>query len=331
MKDSLKISESLIMDGKKLTINNKSSGRLIGEVLIEEFDENGTNIFSNTTYNDISLPGSIFVLEQIFKKASTSSYRFLHNADMPVGIYGSNLSKTLENIDGTTFKWNNLVNVTADDMNKYISDEYIFGFMVGHGGETSTSIISPKYESSSLCDTNSVSSFLPIRSLSSSELDPVDEGINYYIKYTNPDDGKKYFYAKGFTSEPKIYIKWSDGSGDVKPGQLDHDIPILTYAEIVLDINESDIRDYFLATNSEQCYINQLGLVAGKPIWVEDPKGTYKKVDDNYIAIDSDDKDNIRYRLDFDDVKLVTTLNFKSKDLSSDGNIIKFTYKVYCL
>ena len=109
----------------------------------------------------------------------------------------------------------------------------------------------------------------------------------------------------------------------------------MTYAEVILNINEKDIREFFGIENAEKCFINQLGLVAGKPNWILDPTGTYIKDEDgNYIAIESknitiDPKD--RYRLDFDDVKLVTTLNFKSKDLSNNENKIKFTYKIYCL
>ena len=333
MKESLKINESLIMNGKKLTVNNKASGRIIGEVVVEEFDKYGNNIFSETTYNDVSLPGSIFVLEQIFKKASNSGYRFLHSNKVPIRTFSDPKTGEMTSVDGSS-KWND---IASDNLDEYISDEYIFGFMVGHGGETSTSIVAPKYESSTLANSNNTSSFLPFRIVDTGEFDPVDDGINYYIKYTDTDSGdkeggRKYFYAKGFTTEPKIYTKWADGTGNVESEQLNYDVPILTYAEVVLDIDELDIREFFSASNSEECYINQLGLVAGKPIWVRDPEGTYiKDGDGSYKAVSSDVEKEDRYRLDFDDVKLVTTLNFKSKDLSNDENKIKFTYKVYCL
>ena len=331
MKDSLKLSDSLIMNNKKLTINNKVSGRIVGEVIVEEFDKFGNNIFSETTYNDVSLPGSIFVLEQIFKKASNSSYRFLHKNIVPTGTYDKQTSSVMKSVETPTENWNSANTVNSSEMDKYISDEYIFGFMVGHGGETSTSIITPKYESSTLADSNNGSSFLPFRIVKHDEIDPIDDGINYYIRYDEGEGKNKYFYAKGFTTEPRICTKWSDGSGNVTEDQLGYDVPILSYAEVVLDIDELDIREFFSATNSEQCYINQLGLVAGKPIWVEDTKGTYTLKDGEYVPVDSTDTKSTRYRLDFDDVRLVTTLNFKSKDLSNDENKVKFTYKVYCL
>lgn len=331
MKDSLRFRESLTMNGKKLTINNKISGRLIGEVVVEEFDKSGNKIFSETSYNDVTLPGSIFVLEQMFKKASNSSYRFLHKNIVPVGTYSNQEERTMRNVNDNA-DWNGSNTINNAELDNYISDEYVFGFMVGNGGETSTSVITPKYEASTLSDSNSNSSFLPIRIVDSNILDPMDDGINYYIRYNDVDTGKKYFYAKGFTTEPVISTKWSDGSGNVQEGQLDYDVPILTYAEVVLDIDELDIREFFSATNSEQCYINQLGLVAGKPVWVLDNTGgRYQKEEDGKYTIADESYAGDRYRLDFDDVKLVTTLNFKSKDLSNDENKVKFTYKVYCL
>lgn len=328
MKESLKFKESLIMNGKKLTINNKPSGKIIGEVKVEEFDKYGNNIFSETTHNDVTLPGSIFVLEQIFKKAS-NSYRFLHDNVFPIESYGSQKTTELQMYNNSKV-WNE-TNLDDTKLNEYISDEYIFGFMVGHGGESSTSIISPKYESSTLNDINNSSSFLPFRKVSSSEINPMDDAVDYYIKHVDTEKNENYFYAKGFTIEPRILTKWSDGSGDVSKSQLDYDVPILTYAEVILDVNEEDIREFFSLENSEQCYINQLGLVAGKPVWVEDNKGNYIKNDNGEYVKVSSDTTGTRYRLDFDDVKLVTTLNFKSKDLSNNENKIKFTYRVYCL
>ena len=328
MKDSLKIKESLIMNGRELTINNKTSGRLIGEVLVEEFDKSGNCIFSETNTNDVTLAGSIYVLEQIFKKSSKSGYRFLHSSVVPTGQFGQDSQAEMKCVDDSTKKWNDL---QPDNMDKYISDEYIFGFMVGYGGETATSVVTPRYESATLEDSSNNASFLPLRIVKGTDIDPVDDGINYYIKYSDKDNGLNYFYGKGFTSEPNIYTRWADGAGDVQKAQLDYNVPILTYAEIILDIDEVDVREYFSATSSDQCYINQLGLIAGKPVWVRDDNGTYIKDNDKYISVSSDVTNVERYRLDFDDVKLVTTLNFKSKDLSNDENKIKFTYKVYCL
>jgi len=329
--ESLRLGESLSLDGKMLKVNH-ASAKMIGEVTIEEYDKSGNKIFSSTETNDVTLAGSIFVLEQIFKKAS-SSYRFLHKSTMPTGKFGNESSTPMVAVNDGISDWNGANNIESTELDSYIEDEHIFGFMIGHGGETASSVVAPKYESSVLADSNLVSSFLPLRVIdATNELyDPIDDGINYYIKLKDVTNNKNYFYSKGFSSEPNIFTKWADGSGNVQEGQLDYDIPILTYAEVILNIDEKDVREYFDATNSEQCYINQLGLVAGKPVWTEDSQGTYKKLNDMYVPADSNDTESTRYRKDYDDVKLVTTLNFKSKDLSNDENKLKFIYKVYCL
>ena len=68
-------------------------------------------------------------------------------------------------------------------------------------------------------------------------------------------------------------------------------MPILTYAEVVLDIDELDIREFFSATNSEQCYINQLGLVAGKPVQISGK--TKEEVYDELISAINEYKANL--------------------------------------
>lgn len=330
-RDNIKLGESLSMNGMRLNLSHKPAN-IIGEVTVEEYDKFGNKLFSETNQNDVTLSGSIFVLEQIFKTVS-GSHRFLHSNKMPIGTFndqGTGTMYTIDPNDGDTTEWNSTnINALADP-SSYISDEHIFGFMVGHGGESSISVNAPKYESNILSDNAGKSSFLPLRIINKAneELDPVDDAINYYIKLSTTD--KDYFYAKGFTQEPAISTKWADGSGEVKASDINYDTPILTYSQVVLDIDEKDIREFFDATNSDQCYINQIGLVAGKPVWIQDPRGTYKLENGKYIAVDSSYKGD-RYRKDYDDVKLVTTLNFKSKDLSNDENKLKFIYKVYCL
>ena len=295
LNDSLKINESLLMNGELLEIHNHISGKFIGEVTVEEIDKFGNTIFSETSRNDITLPGSIYVLEQMFKKCAKNISRFNHPINnLPIGSYSPNTINNSGDLGSSTIDSEKL---TED----YISSERIFGFMVGRGGETAGSLLSPRYESTNLEDHTNTPSFLPIRKVNKSDADPLDGNTKYYLKYENSDN--KYFYAKGFETEPTINVKYGDGSGDVTNSNIDYDVPILTYAEVVLNISEQDIREYFNAVDSSECYINQLGLVAGKP------------TDDG----------------DYEDIKLVTYLNFKTKDLSNDENKIRFTYKVYCL
>ena len=339
LNDSLRLSESLIANDMKLSLNH-TSGKIIGQVTVDEIDKDGNILFSETTHNDITLGGSIFVLEQIFKRASSQDCtRFNIPSQMPI--------ITTENRPGIVNRDNNngIVDTSDDVRSEYISDEYIFGFMVGNGGESPSGIVSPRYESSSLVNKDNERSFLPLRihKPAEGEPNPIDNNMDYYLKCAvgDADNGYEYYYyAKAFNGNPKIYTKWSDGSGPVedkdKDGKIDVNVPILTYGEISLNICENDIREYFEKRDDglENCYINQLGLVAGKPVWVQDQNGRWKKDSSGtYSRITNKSEfgkpDN--YRLDFDDIHLVTTLNFKTKELSNNENTIKFTYKIYCL
>ena len=334
--DSIKFGESLTFDNHLLKVNH-TSGRLIGEVTCEERDKNGNLIFSSTETNDITLPGSIFILEQMFKTAS-SGHRFLHTNTMITGTFGHQSSSN----NNEMIPKDTLGNILKPNT-EYISDEYIFGFMVGNGGETATSIIAPKYESSELSDSSNSSSFLPIQIVKSGENNPIDNNNNtdYYLKTSDKTSGGdgdsyNYYYAKGFSSSPTIEAKWADGTGTVQSEDVSkYSAPILTYCQVILDLDEKDVRQYFGYTNSQNCYINQIGLVAGKEKWVEDDHGLYileRNNNKNEYKIPQSYQSNVtRYRKDFEDVKLVTVLNFKSKDLSNDENKLKFIYKVYCL
>ena len=83
------------------------------------------------------------------------------------------------------------------------------------------------------------------------------------------------------------------------------DSPIYTYAKLVMDIDTVDVREYFRAADGtiSNCRVNQLGLIAGRQL--------------------SGDV--------YDDMKLVTIVNFKGRDLSNDENTLKMRYKIYCM
>ena len=110
MKDSLKIRDELEINNGILHIPH-TSARMIGEVTIEEIDPLGNIVFSNKNYNDITIGGATFVLEQMFKKVSDN---------MRFRLSGLN-SIEKESIGGTG--WSE--NVTNEDL----ANEKIFGFM----------------------------------------------------------------------------------------------------------------------------------------------------------------------------------------------------------
>lgn len=293
MHTKMKFNESIEFSDGALNVPMHTSGRLVGRLTINEYDAYGRKIFSSTEENDITLPGSIFVLEQMFKVKANK--RFLHkNKLFPIGTAGSGEYATK---DG----WNEGTDIP-------LKDEKIFGFMVGNGGEEGSGVIAPKYESTMLADNNGAASFLPFQIIKSGQT--FDEQDKYCLSYNDIQNKKTYYYVKKFdttthTEGASISSKWADGSGDVSEDEItSYSSPILTYAECVLTISATDLRDYFGESNIDHCAINQLGLVSGY----------YNS------AIN-----------DWDDVKLVTCVNFKSRDLSNSENRLQITYKIYCL
>ena len=298
VRSKMRMTDQLKFSDGKLVLGSHDSGRMIGKVTIDEYDAFGRKIFTSTETNDITLPGSIFVLEQMFKTKAGKN-RFLHTTAFPKA-YNSNETMTKD--------------FNKDDVGDKLNEEFVFGFMVGNGGESGSGVVAPKYDSTYLrkeTDTigdNSNISFLPFRII----LDSDDNFVNEtdHTKYTLPvvSEGKTYYFAKKFEDDIQIYSKWADGSGDVSESELGYSTPILSYAEAKLKINASDLRDFFGEGNIDSCAINQLGLVAGLK------KSTNEK------GID-----------EFDDVKLVTCVNFKARDLSNTENMLQITYKIYCI
>lgn len=230
----------------ELTLDNGFSGKLIGEVNINEYDAYGRKVFSDKVYNDITLPGSIFMLEQMFKiqsnEQNNTGSRFLHPRDkMPITIDSEQYATSNEPI--TTIN---------------IPSQKIFGFMVGRGGEQNGNVIVPDYRLSSL------TSFMPFRQVEKDSDKYNSLKGNYAFECDL--DNTAYFYVKKIGT-PEIHVKWADGSGDVNSGEVGKtNTPIVTYAQCELNIDAEDVRDYFGDMNLDSCSINQLGLVAGQPV-----------------------------------------------------------------
>ena len=127
--DSLKITESLIANDMKLSLT-QSSGKIIGAVTVDEYNKAGELIFSETTHNDVTLPGSIFVLEQIFKTAAHSECgRFTIPTNVP--IFDNSKNVISGSLSDKTVGYVTLDTALSDNDKKsdvkrseYISDEY---------------------------------------------------------------------------------------------------------------------------------------------------------------------------------------------------------------
>ena len=310
IKSKFRFSESVEISGEgALRVTMPTSGKLVGDVTVDEYDDLGRKIFTDVGYNDITLPGSIFILEQMFKTIKSednsvtsadagSSERFLIPSDAIAKVdYAGSGTISIPNDS-----------ITNDD----IAKEKIFGFMAGFGGESGGSIVSPKYTDSYLTD-GKTATFMPFRKIPNTASITVNDEIENYTLKVN-DSNYSYYYAKKLSRDNgvKIHSKWTDGSGNVDdPSEaMSSNTPILTYAECVLEINGKDFREFYGETELAECGINQIGLLAGCPIL--DPEsgeetGEYK------------------------DVKMVTCINIKTRDLSNSENTLKITYKIYCL
>lgn len=297
--DSIKLSESLSFSNGKIIANDKST-RLIGVLDTIGYDELGRVIFTDSNTNEVTIAGSSFILEQMFKTPASNS-RFLHPNSFPI-LYGNDNKITKPTLDIN--QWNNNTNGDTID-SAYIGNEKIFGFMIGVGGVDARSAITPKFEITSLQNYASTPSYIPFRIVPSSEADPTDDGVKYRLGITS--NNKKYYFAKEFINTPEIKAEWSDGSGEVTNNDLSlYNVPISSYCKIVLNLSAADFREYFDG-NPGYCYISQLGLVAGKPIY------------------------SGQNLVDYDDVRLVTCVNFKEFDFTNNKNWFRLTYKIYCL
>lgn len=251
MNETFKISDSMSFndDTKTLNIKYNKSRRLIGQVELVEYDALGRKVYTESGHNEIVLPGSVFVLEQLFKVKKNSD-RFLHPSSIALGDTSISIS-------------NAQINTNSD-----IPKEKIFGFMIGTGGFTANGIVAQEYASNSLINADDIMSCIPFRI--TTEVLP-----NYYMRSTT---SPYYYFAKGFDTDPVIISEFSsnesneiDNIDEAKSGTS----PILTYAKCELSISEADVREYFVG-NDNGAAISQIALVAGCP--TSDAATEYKDI-----------------------------------------------------
>lgn len=269
-----------------------TSGRMIGEVKIIEKDKFGRTVFSTTDYNDITISGSTFILGQLAKIEPNEQQRFLFNL----------LSDTY-------------------NPNK-INDEKLIGFTVGYNGENNVGVLPVKYADQTLGGSYNTLADIPYLK-TKEQLDEIDnlKGNNEFATDSNGNklsDKSKYILSK----ENNYYIKrheslsihhiWSDGSGSYtssvnSSNSTNYNIPISSYVEAKLYLDSMDCREYFKSKEGyglAKCNINQIGLITG----AED-------VTDNSIC----------------NLRLITSLNFKTRELHNYENTLTFIYRIYCL
>lgn len=299
LKTSLRTKEKLIINGEIAPTH--TSGRLIGEVKIIEKDKYGRTVFSTTEYNDITIGGSTYILEQLIKSESNDNQRFL-----------------MDILSSKTYNSN------------FIKDESIIGFVVGYNGENSTGISTVTYTNKFLSGSYSniddivyfknEDIFNEYETLKMNNKMLVDANGNTLsdkdkyiaVPYNNVDQ----YYCIKKPENVTIHHIWSDGSGSFTTDDVSGDndknynIPISSYIELKLYIDSADCRNYFINKTNyglAKCGINQIGLVTG-------------------VDRTNSDIDNGLYNL-----RLLTSLNFKTRELHNYENTLTFLYRIYCL
>ena len=283
-----------LCDNKCLSVNiPHTSGKIIGEVTVTEYDKFGRKVNETIDYNDLTISGANFILEEMFKPTTAGNNRYLHpTTGFPIGSFESRTDATYSGMGLPS-----------------IGTNKILGFMVGVGGDQGSSISNVDFNSTTLSfgssdSVESSASFIPIQILSSDDSFSSTDQDKYKALITS-SDGNKYYYVKKFDVEPTISTMFSDGSGDASASEINkYGVPVVVFAKCALSISKSDCREYLktAAGGYENCYISQIGLVAGK-----------------------ENGNNIN------DLRLVTYLNFKSRDLTNNENTLSIIYRVYCM
>lgn len=183
-----------------------------------------------------------------------------------------------------------------------IKDERICGIMVGNGGTGDTYNTVNKVNRAA----RSVPGPIPFRVV------PVDNDLKgatrdqYFMRVVKGD--YVYYYGKRFDIDREINVEFEDGT--TVPLDVDT-LPttkfIKVYTKYRVTIDQADIREYFKYTQGStlRSLINSIGLITGYPGMTEDNK------------------------LEFFNVRGMTTANMENQDLKDSESTITFIYKVY--
>lgn len=200
---------------------------------------------------------------------------------------------------GTLFALEKLFNVPADLNVAYLNDIIGFGtdgpainerypkdtcvclFNIGNGGcgDSYTDV------KSVLQQHRQLSGMIPFRVVDA-PFEPGSEEARKYYMMTQHSDGKFWYYGKTFVKKPVIKALWKD-AGEGEDGspvvESDYssvkDVPIETFAESVLSLEVTDLREYYeLYDNIARARFNSLGLCSGIKSSCADGRPEYKQV-----------------------------------------------------
>lgn len=292
LKTSLKTKEQLIINGD--IEPGHISGKMIGEVKIIEKDKFGRTVFSTTEYNDITISGSTFILGQLAKSVTPK--------------------------DNQKFLFTPL---STDYNENYISQEKIIGFTVGYNGENNVGVLPVRYADQTLGGSNNIEDIPYFKT--KEQLDDIStlKGEKEFATDSNGNklsDKDQYILPKNsnyYIKRPEslsIHHIWSDGSGSYtssvdSTNVTNYNIPISSYVEAKLYVDSMDCREYFSNKANyglAKCAVNQIGLITGAEVVTDNTTNIYN-------------------------LRLITSLNFKTRELHNYENTLTFIYRIYCL
>lgn len=206
--------------------------------------------------NEIVLGGTLFALEKLFNVPSDLNVAYLNDI-MGFGTDGPAINE------------------------KYPKETGLCLFNIGIGGcGNAYSDVKAVLQQQRQIDT-----MIPFRVVD----EPFEKGSEQAAKYwmmKQNDDGKYCYYGKTFAKSPVIKALWKD-AGDGEDGspvvESDYssvkDTPIETFAEAVLTLEVTDLREYFeLYSNVTDARFNTIGLCTGIKSTCADGRPEYKQV-----------------------------------------------------
>lgn len=269
---------------KKDTINKKQGKTF--RTSIDAIDQFGNVLFSHLE-NNVVLGGSIYVLEKLLN---------VRSALQPASL---NDIMTINNANPA---------FTPTDV--IPKDHYIclWGAGIGGSGDSIGSTRAVNFYEREIGSKGNSSEMVPFRVVNS-KLTGVDADTYHFCKSLG--NGNYGYYLKSFAAQPTIKCLWNDGVDGEDGTEVTADVyntnrseGIEVFAEILLQLNKKDIREYFTSINLiDQARINTIALCCGIKQDLGD--GTY----------------------DYANVIMDTKLNFGNEML--ENKEITFRYRIF--
>lgn len=253
---------------------------------IDALDQFGNVLFTRKQ-NNVVLGGSIYVLEKLFNVRSALQVASLND------IMSINTANPA---------------FTATDIIPKDHFMCLWGAGIGGSGDSIGSVRTVNFYEREIGSKGNSAEMVPFRVVPA-PLTGTDAEQYFFSKKLN--DNSYAYYLKAFQSKPTIKVLWNDGKDGEDGTEVTADVfntnrtdGIEVFAEVLLQINKKDIREYFNHIGViEQARINTIALCCG--LKQEISSGVY----------------------DYANVTMDTKLNFGNEML--ENKEITFRYRVF--